>query len=147
MQHNRSERCPPSGMLGVPVTWPFFPLHPTFLFPTSFFLTDIDECQLGMHTCGENTTCTNMEGNYTCMCASSLSEPGQNCPGRLVGDLDPKGGTRFWKILYPSLFAFEILEIIWSIPWLLWLSGLSTGLQTKGLQVQFPVRAHAWVAG
>ena len=31
--------------------------------------------------------------------------------------------------------------------WLLWLSGLSTGLQTKELPVQFPVRAHAWVAG
>ena len=27
------------------------------------------------------------------------------------------------------------------------LSGLSAGLQTKGLPVQFPVRAHAWVAG
>ena len=26
-------------------------------------------------------------------------------------------------------------------------SGLSAGLQTKGLLVQFPVRAHAWVAG
>ena len=31
--------------------------------------------------------------------------------------------------------------------WLVWLSGLSTGLQTKGLQVPFSVRAHAWVAG
>ena len=29
----------------------------------------------------------------------------------------------------------------------MWLSGLSTGLGTKGLLVQFPVRAHAWVAG
>ena len=31
--------------------------------------------------------------------------------------------------------------------WLVWLSGLSAGLQTKALLVQFPVRAHAWVAG
>ena len=31
--------------------------------------------------------------------------------------------------------------------WLVWLSGLSAGLQTKGLLVRFPVRAHAWVAG
>ena len=30
-------------------------------------------------------------------------------------------------------------------PWLVWLSGLSTGLQTKGTPVQFPVRAHSWV--
>ena len=28
-------------------------------------------------------------------------------------------------------------------PWLVWLSGLNI----KGLPVQFPVRAHAWVAG
>ena len=27
--------------------------------------------------------------------------------------------------------------------WLVWLNGLSAGLQTKGLPVQFPVRAHA----
>ena len=32
-------------------------------------------------------------------------------------------------------------------PWLVWLSGLSRGLRTKGLQVPFPVRAHAWVSG
>ena len=32
-------------------------------------------------------------------------------------------------------------------PWLVWLSGLSASLQTKGLLVQFPVRAHAWIAG
>ena len=32
-------------------------------------------------------------------------------------------------------------------PYLVWLSGLSAGLQTKGSLVQFPVRAHAWVAG
>ena len=32
-------------------------------------------------------------------------------------------------------------------PWLVWLSGLSAGLQTKGLLVRFPVRAHAWVVG
>ena len=32
-------------------------------------------------------------------------------------------------------------------PWLVWLSGLSTGLQTKGSLVQFWVRTHAWVVG
>ena len=38
-------------------------------------------------------------------------------------------------------------KIVFTGPWLEWLSGLSAGLRTKGLQVQFPVRAHAWVAG
>ena len=32
-------------------------------------------------------------------------------------------------------------------PWLVWLSGLSTKLRTKGSPVLFPVRAQAWVAG
>ena len=32
-------------------------------------------------------------------------------------------------------------------PWLVWLSWLSATLWTKGSPVQFPARAHAWVAG
>ena len=32
-------------------------------------------------------------------------------------------------------------------PWLVWLSGLSASLRTKGSPVGFPVRAHAWLAG
>lgn len=77
-----------------------------------FFLVDIDECQLGMHTCGENAMCTNTEGNYTCMCAGSLSEPGRMCPGMLLGNLEPCGKAWFQKILYPSVFAVVSLEII-----------------------------------
>ena len=33
------------------------------------------------------------------------------------------------------------------LPWLVWLSGLSTSLQIKGSPVQFLARAHDWVAG
>ena len=32
-------------------------------------------------------------------------------------------------------------------PWLVWLSGLSTGLRTKGSPVRFPGGAHVWVVG
>ena len=32
-------------------------------------------------------------------------------------------------------------------PWLVWLGRLITGLQTRRLQVRFPVRARAWVVG
>ena len=32
-------------------------------------------------------------------------------------------------------------------PWLVWVSGLSAGLQTKGSLVRFPVRGCAWVVG
>ena len=41
---------------------------------------------------------------------------------------------------------FWYVKITWD-PWLVWLSGLSTGLRTKGLQVWFLVRAHVWVTG
>ena len=37
-------------------------------------------------------------------------------------------------------------EHVKSLNFWVWLSGLSAGLQTKRLQVQFSVRAHAWVA-
>ena len=33
------------------------------------------------------------------------------------------------------------------MPWLVWLSGLSAGLQTKRSLVWCPIRAHSWVAG
>ena len=33
------------------------------------------------------------------------------------------------------------------LPWLVWLSGLSAHLGTKGSPVEFPVRAHDWVVG
>ena len=40
-----------------------------------------------------------------------------------------------------------LFKKVFPLPWLVWLNGLSTGLQTKGSLVQFPVRAHSWVAG
>ena len=32
-------------------------------------------------------------------------------------------------------------------PWVVWLSGLNAGLQTKTSLVQFQVKEHAWVVG
>ena len=55
--------------------------------------------------------------------------------------------------------TYYVISFIWNVqnrqiyrkyicgPWLVWLSGLSAGLQTKRSLVWFPVRAHAWVAG
>ena len=51
------------------------------------------------------------------------------------------------------LFLEEELEVLDGFirvglrPWQAWLSGLCAGLQTKGLPVWFPVRAHASAAG
>ena len=42
--------------------------------------------------------------------------------------------TGFWLLLNQNVG-----------PWLVWLGGLSAGLQTKRSLVRFPVRAHAWV--
>ena len=44
--------------------------------------------------------------------------------------------------LYVCVCVFKYFS-----PWLVWLSGLSASLRTKGLLVRFPVRAHAWFAG
>lgn len=118
-QHDRMEAAPhyipaPPRMLGFPTVWLFFLLCTPPFFPLLpfFFLADIDECQLGMYTCGKNSTCTNTVGNYTCVYSSSLSELGRICPGRLVGGQDPREGLGSAK-LYLSVFALEILEIIW----------------------------------
>uniref|UniRef100_A0A8C3R3J9 Pro-epidermal growth factor n=1 Tax=Cyanoderma ruficeps TaxID=181631 RepID=A0A8C3R3J9_9PASS len=43
------------------------------------WVTDIDECKTGSHTCGENMTCTNTEGNFTCSCADHASGTGVGC--------------------------------------------------------------------
>ena len=41
-----------------------------------------------------------------------------------------------WSIFFPRS------DSRLTLPWLVWLSGLSTGLQTKGSPFRFPVRAH-----
>ena len=59
----------------------------------------------------------------------------------------------YWNITFSfmrSLFLFRkpfSLKLQNILPWLVWLSGFSDGLQIKGLLVWFPVTVHAWVAG
>ena len=53
-----------------------------------------------------------------------------------------------WLIIKWFLMVYSyLLYFTYLMPLLVWLSELSTGLQTKGLPVWFPVRAHAWVVG
>ena len=56
---------------------------------------------------------------------------------RTLGNVD--GPETFRVVCFMKIAHF--------LPWLLWLSGLSAGLRTKGSPVQLPVRAQAWVAG
>ena len=72
---------------------------------------------------------TKLQNGYVCVCVSLL-------------EMVTKGDFTF--SLQSSAFFITIRKYS---PWLVWLSGLSTGLQTKGLLVQFPVRVHAWVLG
>ena len=52
------------------------------------------------------------------------------------------------SLTWVPAMAFQPLVLPLQIQlWLEWLSGLSTGLQTKGSLVGFPVRAHTWVVG
>ena len=54
---------------------------------------------------------------------------------------------RFPTMVYIDYFELKLLKKTVYAPCLVWLSGLSANLLTKGSLVQFPVRAHAWVAG
>ena len=44
--------------------------------------TDIDECEDGTDSCGENADCTNTDGSYTCSCLSGYSGDGMTCDGK-----------------------------------------------------------------
>ena len=51
--------------------------------------------------------------------------------------------------IFPGAIHLENTYVLNSIllPWLVWLSGLSAGLQTEGRWFNSQSRAHAWVAG
>ena len=41
----------------------------------------------------------------------------------------------------------SVIKKVLMEPWLVWLSGLGAALRIKASLVQYPGRAHAWVAG
>uniref|UniRef100_A0A8D2DXV4 Pro-epidermal growth factor n=1 Tax=Sciurus vulgaris TaxID=55149 RepID=A0A8D2DXV4_SCIVU len=65
-------------------------------------VSDIDECHLGVHSCGENANCTNTEGGYTCMCAGRVSEPGLSCPDSTPPPTLGEEGHHLVKNSYPG---------------------------------------------
>ena len=52
-------------------------------------------------------------------------------------------GTKITKLIFGVGFS----QKVHFLPWLVWLSGLSAGLQTKRSLVQSLVKAHGWVVG
>ena len=56
-------------------------------------------------------------------------------------------GVFLTALLRHNWHAISCIFKVYNSPGLVWLNGLSASLRTKGLPVQFLVRAHAWVEG
>jgi len=41
--------------------------------------SDVDECKLGAHMCGEHANCTNTVGSYKCTCEVGFYHDGFSC--------------------------------------------------------------------
>ena len=46
--------------------------------------TDIDECELRIHTCDSNANCTDTHGSYNCACIDGFEGDGFNCAGSVL---------------------------------------------------------------
>ena len=44
--------------------------------------TDINECELGTHTCDSNANCTDAEDSFNCGCIDGYEGDGFNCTGK-----------------------------------------------------------------
>ena len=50
------------------------------------FPVDIDECEIGNHTCLENSTCVNAAGSFRCFCNKGFAGDGSKaCYGMYRG--------------------------------------------------------------
>ena len=43
------------------------------------YLTDIDECSVGVVSCAENAECLDTDGSYECICSSGYTWNGTTC--------------------------------------------------------------------
>ena len=51
--------------------------------------SDIDECKNeALFNCTKNSSCVNLEGNYTCNCDSGYTQDGDLCIGRNLVNCD-----------------------------------------------------------
>lgn len=64
--------------------------------PFSFLLfPDVDECQTGIHRCGEGQICQNVPGSYRCNCQTGYQFDAirQSCVGECAGAKGSWGGS------------------------------------------------------
>ena len=83
----------------------------------------------------------NMSMLAACSVECSLGPPTAFLYIYYFHSLQLKLGVEILSLFFLTWFLKKRLFL----PWLVWLSGLSTGLQTKGSLVWFPAGAHAWV--
>jgi len=50
-------------------------------------LADIDECELGIHNCHENSTCADVIGSFVCTCNNGFDGDGVDCTSKKEGML------------------------------------------------------------
>ena len=56
--------------------------HPLFSKkPPIISILDINECELDLHDCHQQATCTNNLGSYTCACNTGWTGDGFSCEG------------------------------------------------------------------
>ena len=46
-----------------------------------FFISDVDECDLGTHKCPAHSECVNTQGNYKCRCQTGYQRVESHCEG------------------------------------------------------------------
>jgi len=67
-------------------------------------LADIDECELGINNCHENSTCVDVVGSFVCICNNGFDGDGVNCTSKRFLHILAKGGN-------VSLNVFFIREL------------------------------------
>ena len=55
--------------------------YATYVYPSYFRSTDIDECLTSTHDCHSNADCINNNGSFSCACMSGYTGNGVNCEG------------------------------------------------------------------
>uniref|UniRef100_A0A8C1JKD0 Neural EGFL like 2b n=1 Tax=Cyprinus carpio TaxID=7962 RepID=A0A8C1JKD0_CYPCA len=58
-----------------------------------FCMADIDECEMGRHSCANDTVCFNVDGGYDCRCPH-----GRNCTGDCAHDGKVKDNGQIWVL-------------------------------------------------
>lgn len=98
---NRKRSSLPRGCFNG--TWKMFTTidNSLFLINNHYFVIfiDVEECDLGIHTCHQHATCTNTKGSFLCACNRGYHGTGYKCLGK------PHTGPQSWAKLVEIRFT------------------------------------------